>query len=129
MKLIFLLAHATLFFRGVDATEGNLSNNPNNDADNIIQTIKQELMQVQSLKEELMQKSQNLKSFSLGKMGALETLEEELQELKEDNTELKKKKKSLSSIINLQTWSVMSFISPKMFEFLILDGGMQQSWK
>jgi len=84
MKLIFLLAHATLFFRGVDATEGNLSNNPNNDADNIIQTIKQELMQVQSLKEELMQKSQNLKR------GTLEMLEKDLQGLKRDNTELKR---------------------------------------
>jgi len=90
MKLIFLLAHATLFFRGVDATERNLSNNPNNDADDIIHTIKLELMQVQSLKKELMQKSQNLKSFSLGKMGAIEILEKDLQELKADNMGLKK---------------------------------------
>jgi len=88
MKLIFLLAHATLFFRGVDATEGNLRNNPNNDADNMIQTIKQELMQVQSLKQELMQEIQNLESSSLG-LGVLETLEMESKELKADNIVLK----------------------------------------
>ena len=68
MKLIFLLAHATLFFCGVDATEGSLRNNPNNDADNIIR-IKQDLMQVQILKQELIQEIQNLKSSSLGSWG------------------------------------------------------------